>query len=84
MKKVNQFASSKHILALAAIAAGIALPPQAVMASQITHVVQQAGAVKGTVVDSKGEPIIGATIKVKGDAKNGTITDLDGNFTLNT
>lgn len=83
MKKVNQFASSKHILALAAIAAGIALPPQAVMASQITHVVQQAGAVKGTVVDSKGEPIIGATIKVKGDAKNGTITDLDGNFTLN-
>lgn len=53
MKKVNQFASSKHILALAAIAAGIALPPQAVMASQITHVVQQAGAVKGTVVDPK-------------------------------
>lgn len=83
MKKVNQFASSKHILALAAMAAGVALPPQAAMASQITHVVQQAGVVKGTVVDAQGEPIIGATIKIKGDTKHGTITDLDGNFTLN-
>lgn len=83
MKKVYNFASSKHILALAAIAAGVAMPTQAVMASQITHVVQQAGGVRGTVVDSKGEPIIGATVKVKSDAKHGTITDLDGNFTLN-
>ncbi len=38
--------------------------------------------VKGTVVDPTGEPLIGATIKVKGSA-NGTVTDLDGNFELN-
>ncbi len=37
--------------------------------------------VKGTVLDERGEPIIGATVKVKG-SKNATVTDLDGNFSL--
>lgn len=37
--------------------------------------------VKGVVTDDKGEPIIGASILVKGTA-NGTITDIDGNFTI--
>ncbi len=36
---------------------------------------------KGTVVDSTGEPIIGASVLVD-KTSNGTITDLDGNFTL--
>lgn len=38
---------------------------------------------KGKVVDSKGEPIIGATIMEKGTS-NGTITDFDGIFNLET
>lgn len=38
--------------------------------------------ITGHVVDTKGEPIIGATIKEHGTS-NGTITDFDGNFTLN-
>lgn len=37
--------------------------------------------VNGTVIDTHGEPIIGANILVKGTA-NGTITDLDGHYTL--
>lgn len=37
--------------------------------------------VTGKVLDSKGEPVIGATIMEKGTT-NGTITDFDGNFTL--
>lgn len=37
--------------------------------------------VKGRVIDENGEPIIGANILVKGTT-NGTITDYDGNFTL--
>lgn len=37
--------------------------------------------VTGKVVDSKGEPVIGATIMEKGTT-NGTITDFYGNFTL--
>ena len=38
--------------------------------------------VKGIVTDAKGEAIIGANIIEKGTT-NGTITDFDGNFTLN-
>lgn len=43
--------------------------------------VQQTGTVKGTVVDALGMPIIGANVMVKGTS-NGTITDIDGNFSL--
>ena len=37
--------------------------------------------IKGTVVDAKGETVIGATVMEKGTS-NGTITDFDGNFKL--
>ena len=36
---------------------------------------------RGTVKDDKGEPVIGASVVEKGTT-NGTITDIDGNFTL--
>ena len=38
--------------------------------------------VSGTVVDTFGEPIIGATVMEQGQAGNGTVTDLDGNFSF--
>jgi TonB-linked SusC/RagA family outer membrane protein len=37
--------------------------------------------VRGTVVDETGEPVIGATIQIKGTSQ-GTVSDIDGNFTL--
>ncbi len=37
--------------------------------------------ISGTVVDNSGEPLIGANVLIKGTT-NGTITDIDGNFTL--
>ena len=37
---------------------------------------------KGNVKDLTGEPIIGGSVLVKGTT-NGTITDFDGNYTLN-
>ncbi len=37
--------------------------------------------VNGTIVDPSGEPIIGASVVVKGTT-NGTVSDFDGNFTL--
>lgn len=37
--------------------------------------------VRGTVVDEAGEPVIGATIQIKGTSQ-GTVSDIDGNFTL--
>ena len=38
--------------------------------------------VKGTVLDTTGESVIGASVVEKGNASNGTITDIDGNFSL--
>ena len=39
--------------------------------------------IKGTVIDENGEPVIGATVAEKSNPKNATITDFDGNFTVN-
>ena len=39
-------------------------------------------AIKGTVVDSNGEPLIGASVVIKGNTSVGTVTDFDGNFAL--
>lgn len=49
--------------------------------TQSMQTVQQTSTIKGTVVDQNGEPIIGATVKVKG-TNNATVTDIDGNYTL--
>ena len=38
--------------------------------------------VGGQVVDQDGEPLIGATVRVK-DSENGAVTDIDGNFQMN-
>lgn len=55
-------------------------------ASTITNLVQalqqQGRTIRGTVTDSNGEPVIGATIVVQGDAARGTVTDIDGKFIL--
>ena len=44
-------------------------------------VTQQTIKVKGQVVDQDGEPLIGATVRVKG-ASSGSVTDIDGNFQI--
>ena len=38
--------------------------------------------IRGTVTDSADEPLIGATVIVKGQPSLGTVTDIDGNFQL--
>ena len=43
---------------------------------------QQQGTIKGTVVDSNGEPVIGANVIIEGTS-TGTITDIDGVFMIN-
>lgn len=43
---------------------------------------QQVKMIKGIVTDVNGEPIVGANVVEKGTT-NGTITDIDGNFSLN-
>lgn len=49
--------------------------------AQVEVVQQQNKLVKGTVNDALG-PVIGASVVEKGNEGNGTITDLDGNFSL--
>ena len=47
-----------------------------------TSIQQQKKVATGRVVDNQGEPLIGVTIMEVGTS-NGTVTDLDGNFSLN-
>ena len=46
-----------------------------------SDITQQDGVCKGVVKDNQGETVIGASVVVKGST-NGTITGLDGDFTL--
>lgn len=74
---------SKHLLLSTVVASTLAMG-MPVMAYADVHgmdAVQQNGVVKGKVLDDRGEPIIGATIKVVGSTK-GAVTDLDGNFAI--
>ena len=59
------------------IMGGLFLCPTQAMA----EVQQQTVKASGVIVDQDGQPLIGATVKVKG-AATGTVTDFDGNFTL--
>ncbi len=58
---------------LCLLAAFFVLAPPEVLAQTIA---------KGQVLDSTGEPVIGATVVEKGDPKNAAVTDFDGNFSL--
>ena len=60
---------------VSAAPAGGGAPAQAAQ-DQATH------KVTGNVVDSKGEPLVGAAIVMKGNNKVHAITDLDGNYTI--
>lgn len=78
-----KFSSRRILFSAAMVSALLAGSPQAVFAEvNGVQVVMQAGMVKGVVVDTTGEPVIGANVMVKGTT-NGTITDIDGKFTLN-
>lgn len=59
---------------------GLSLYPSG-NASLTAAVLQQSGHIRGQVTDTKGEPIIGANILIEGTT-TGTITDIDGNFTI--
>ncbi len=76
--------SSKGILFSAVMASALlAGSPQIVFADTSgVHTVMQSGTVKGQIVDANGEPVIGASIQVKGTG-TGVISDINGNFAVN-
>ena len=87
--RIFKESKQKHLYFSAAFALSLAMAPAGVYAGtnakEAVQSVQQKGnhKVTGRVVDSTGEPLIGATVLVEGST-NGTVTDIDGNFVLNT
>lgn len=79
---MNQVFRKTALLAGACAIAGLFYSPNAMAESAVKSVqaVQQDHKVTGTVVDAMG-PVIGASIVEKGTS-NGTVTDLDGNYSL--
>ena len=81
----NTYFSNARLLMLSVLLAGGMKPVFAAPDASVNKVVeindQQKQTVKGTVKDANGDPIIGATVKVKGST-GGTVTDIDGLFTL--
>ena len=59
----------------------IFIPPMMSYAAPM-DIQQEVITVKGTVTDKTGEPLIGVSVVVKGTS-TGTITDLDGNYSIN-
>ena len=60
---------------------GLGYSSNAYAAGDVQNVQQATKKITGTVVDAQG-PVIGASVMEKGTT-NGTVTDFDGNFTLN-
>jgi len=82
MEKSNFLLSAKSLKKMALFAMIAFFAPSVAFADTASvNAVQQDNIVKGTIVDTTGEPIVGATIKVVGTG-NGVATDVDGNFSL--
>lgn len=83
---VHSQAYVKAIACLVLACGGGALPTLAASETssspKVENVQQNEVTVKGVVKDANGEAIIGASVIEKGNAKNGTVTDIDGNYTL--
>ena len=69
------------LLSALGMACMAAIPSTALAYTVPKEIVQQQNKTTGNVVDKNGEPIIGATVKIKGK-QTGVVTDFDGNFTI--
>ena len=66
------------MLCLGAMGASVTIPVSTMASVTQSQMIK----VSGKVVDEKGEPLVSATVRVKG-GQGGTVTDLDGHFQLN-
>ncbi|WP_373226737.1 SusC/RagA family TonB-linked outer membrane protein [Phocaeicola dorei] len=83
---LDQFKTVGMLFAFLGASTGTAsafTPPPPPPYNTLIHsdITQQDGVCKGVVKDNQGETVIGASVVVKGST-NGTITGLDGDFTL--
>ena len=73
-----------HLLRSTTFVCGMMLLPVTAVGAQ-KNVIQQTrpvGLIKGSVTSDSGEPLTGVTVKVSGGG-HGTVTDIDGNFSVN-
>lgn len=77
---LKQLKTISMVLFLSSLSTGVTYAV-AIPESDSVHSPQQSGICKGVVKDATGETVIGASVVVKGTT-NGTITGLDGDFTL--
>lgn len=83
MNQKNRFLKGTLVpFAVACSAMMLPVCPVSVSAADSVNLAaQQQDKVTGVVVDANGEPIIGATVMIKGSS-NGSIADLEGKFTI--
>lgn len=80
---MNYNANKLHILTLAGFITCLGVPVMSYASPNYgVEASLQDEKITGTVTDEKGEPIIGAGVKIVGQNK-GTVTDIDGHFSLN-
>jgi len=78
--KFYTFKSAARMAALVIAASGAALPAAALPEPQSAQA--HAGRVTGTVYDSEGEPVIGASVRADDPKIQPVVTDIDGNFVI--
>lgn len=77
----KQVKTVSMLLALSALSVGT-VNAGTITSPNAVQNVQTDAECKGVVIDATGEPMIGASVVVKGKTGLGTVTDIDGNFTL--
>ena len=70
-----------YFAALLGVMSPLSAVPALASNAIVANATQQQSSCTGTVKDSNGEALIGATVRVDGSSK-GTVTDIDGNFVL--
>ena len=73
-----------HLLRSTTLVCGMLLLPNisAGASNTITQQTRPAEQIKGSVLSNTGEPLIGVTVRATGSSA-GTVTDIDGNFSIN-
>lgn len=77
---LSTFKSAARVAALVMAATATAAPAYAMPEPQTAQA--QAGRVTGTVYDSEGEPVIGASVRAADPKIQPVVTDIDGNFVI--
>ena len=60
----------------------VLLTTLALLLASVSDASAQNTVVKGRVTDTSGEPLIAVTVYESGNTSNGTVTDMDGNYTI--